>query len=495
MNPSKIRFNCPSCGIQLDVPAALAGVTGPCPSCQNTITAPHPEPATPTTPAFPPSQPEPRVETPQPTVGPAAPVEAAPSPSAGQNVFPTVVPDPIRPEVKPYPDEPPFPIEPEPMRELPTQRSGDGMASHAPSPIENRPSANEASRNNASGKTKQGSRIPSILFLLIALLVMAVGVIAILDKTGVVGLNSLRSLLGPETKNPPTQQVTPPPTKPPVEIDNPESPSAKPTPAPESKPDALEIDIPDTNIPPPELPEGEEFREGETPLPEGIGIENDPGEVQKILERFLAARSLGERRPFLAVESLKKNDIASGPLAEILPKPTSTLFWGVQTDEQEKRNDFYYIVSWDGSLSSPTKPMAVELHKWEGSESPKVHSEAFLEFYTQKLARYAASPLDRPARFFVIAECVAKCFETEAVAEHSSKATLKMGSFPNDRSPVKAYFDKKGDILEELKEYRNGAAFQEGLPMTVTLAWSNESESEGPRYLELIQIDSFDWHP
>lgn len=38
--PDFITFNCPNCSTQLDVPAELAGVSGPCPSCGVSITAP-----------------------------------------------------------------------------------------------------------------------------------------------------------------------------------------------------------------------------------------------------------------------------------------------------------------------------------------------------------------------------------------------------------------------------------------------------------------------
>ena len=52
----KIEFSCPSCHTALRVPAEMAGVNGPCPTCRSTIAAPHPQPvakqpiATPTPP-------------------------------------------------------------------------------------------------------------------------------------------------------------------------------------------------------------------------------------------------------------------------------------------------------------------------------------------------------------------------------------------------------------------------------------------------------------
>lgn len=41
-NENVINFSCDHCRISLTVDESLAGITGPCPSCGNDITAPHP---------------------------------------------------------------------------------------------------------------------------------------------------------------------------------------------------------------------------------------------------------------------------------------------------------------------------------------------------------------------------------------------------------------------------------------------------------------------
>jgi hypothetical protein len=61
-----IDFECPSCKTSLSVPEELAGVEGPCPVCDATVTAPHPEEAE--EPAIPEKEPEPE---PQPPVAAA----------------------------------------------------------------------------------------------------------------------------------------------------------------------------------------------------------------------------------------------------------------------------------------------------------------------------------------------------------------------------------------------------------------------------------------
>lgn len=368
------------------------------------------------------------------------------------------------------------------------------------------PAQGRSASGSGAAATAQGSRLPSILFLLLTLIVLTLGVLAVLSYTGIVDLG-LKSLFGGrQTESNETEKPGQPSGE--VETSLPAPSGVSPTepavsePAPlietPTLPDnqiSIDPELPDGEEPAPRLPDGEDFREGETPLPDEISSNsNDPREVQKILESFLSAQSLEQRSPFLSTESITNPDVKTSPLATKLPEHTTSLFLDVHKDAQENRTDFFYVVSWDGSNGTPVKPITVELHKWSGSEPPRVQSEAFLEFYQEKLARYAATPRDRPARFFVIAECVSGCFETDLVSDHSSKATLKLGAFPNDRSPVKAYFDKKGDLLQELKSHRDGLCFRKNIPMTVTLAWS-KADQRGQRYLELIKVDSFDWHP
>ena len=47
MNPDMLQFQCGFCHTILTVPAQMAGVSGPCPSCGQTVTSPTPAPAVP----------------------------------------------------------------------------------------------------------------------------------------------------------------------------------------------------------------------------------------------------------------------------------------------------------------------------------------------------------------------------------------------------------------------------------------------------------------
>lgn len=113
----------------------------------------------------------------------------------------------------------------------------------------------------------------------------------------------------------------------------------------------------------------------------------------------MVAKNLGERTNFLSTESIANSEIQASPLARDLPDHISTVFHDTLHDEQEQRKDFFYVISWDGINGTPVKPITVELHKWPGSDPPRLQSEAFLELYQQNLIRYSATPRDLPARF------------------------------------------------------------------------------------------------
>lgn len=82
MNPDTIQFQCGYCRTVLTVPAQMAGVTGPCPSCGQTVTSPVPTPAAAPGPQWSPAPMPAPMPAPAPVVAPAWP-PAPPSPMTG----------------------------------------------------------------------------------------------------------------------------------------------------------------------------------------------------------------------------------------------------------------------------------------------------------------------------------------------------------------------------------------------------------------------------
>jgi hypothetical protein len=372
------------------------------------------------------------------------------------------------------------------------------------------------------GGVSRKSRIPGILFLLAILVILVTAVLYVLSMTGIVGLGSIDSLLKPLKSEEKQQETTPAPTtQTPVETVEPSEQSSsatnsdfsQETPLTDSPPQQEESSIvidpevpgsPNPELPPsqdeeepteaiPTLPPDETFREGETPLPSDLQSDSsaDTAQVQQALQAFLGAPNFETRAKYLPTTALHLPGIRDSIFARSWPKPNTIRFLKTAYDLDEARNDFFFIVGWDGTRDSPSRPVTVELHRWHPDQTPRIHAEAFLEAYEEALSRYANTPQSRSARFHVMGRCIARCFRD--IPDASSKATLKLASFPGDLNAPEAFFSKTGDLMSELKERQSGAAMQQEIPMTVTLAWSPEDVK--PRYLELIRIDAFDWHP
>lgn len=369
------------------------------------------------------------------------------------------------------------------------------------------PDPEQATRTTGGRK----SRIPSLIFAVLFLAAFAAVIIGVLSLTGVVGLGDISSLLKPpgataEDRAATTAAPTPlapttdglpinpgstaiPRDNNPLAID-PESPSA---PSQPPLPVAPPLDDTEPATPPEStLPGGETFRQGETPLP--VELDDEPSEaaeVQQALQSFFLAKSLQERSKTMPTTALSLPDIEKSVFAKRIPEPIFIRFIDTFRDTKENRSDFFFTVGWDGRRNTPKLPITVEMHRWHENETPRIHAEAFREAYEDDLRSYALAPQEKPRRFHVLGRCVAKCFSN--LPNASKLATLKMAPFPGNYATTDAFFAKDSDLFKKLKNGMRGAAMEQDIPMTVTIAWS--SPTAEPRYLELVRIDSFDWHP
>ena len=315
-------------------------------------------------------------------------------------------------------------------------------------------------------------------------------------------LDKFSSLLDSEKQDPvevgtPVQQLSDSPESNPAII-NPEESAPElpheviPQPTPiNSSPNVIPPNPPSSE--PIELPPGEDYRKGETPLPLGLELSNvnDPEVIETHLVKFLSAENLAQRKSIIANSNLETSELAQTALASPLPKPTNITYLTTSRDESEKRTDFLFIISWDENQKAPKKPVVVELHRWSDNDPPQIHSQAFLQVSEEELLRFASAANEKIESFHVLARCIPKCFES--IPGASQKATLTLPSFPKDSNPLKAYFPKNSELLTQLKNEMGGRAMSDIVPLTVTLAWSDPSIT--PRYLELVKINAFDWHP
>lgn len=222
-----ITFGCPSCGAKLQVPAELAGETGPCPMCATEITAPQPTPpprqATPEVARY--QQPSLPLETPQDQGLPSPGVpEPEPMPAAvARTTAPPVTQDPRVPsqEVALDGQAQSVPLTPQ---DIPQGPHGLGVAMGLTQTAQTgqqvgqavgQPSVQQAQAPVALEYSKKKQPFPWVLISLVCILLCAIGYL--LWKMGMVGGGTALATPTPaeiDAVLPPAAPVTPPPVAP-----------------------------------------------------------------------------------------------------------------------------------------------------------------------------------------------------------------------------------------------------------------------------------------
>ena len=485
MANDSITFHCPACSIKLTVPGSLAGVIGPCPSCQNQIQAPYPAAAPPQTPA-PYEVPAPQqapvyYPAPAPQQVPVSdqapttyqlPVQqlhapAAPQPSSLQPTTDVDYPLPVPPVVIPAPpteSHNPALVRPEP-RQLPTRTSNaEPVARPMPERIREPElaSAKKAKKHHSHSRNFL-VRLFVPLLTIIAIIGVVYGVLKILKNNGT-------SLYPPRTTTPAGTSQTP--------EDGVHSHPFQPQDV--KMPDVLPVSDPLQPIivePPPDLPSG-------------LDVANPGLEAEDVVHAFLAAKTLSERLPMLETktpETELKNSCLAGPL----PTSSGVVMEFRETNPVEQVIDFYFGVDFDAG-ENRVNPHTVLVRK-RGTGTPKIVADPFLDCFGGRLAAYASQPTDKAGIFEVIVSPLAECNDSK-IPKSDKKHTLKLLARDQAKEIARAYFGKQSKIGHMLEDRTYSLSFGKALPCTVMLRWNTEDNKQIP-YLEALDITSLDWNP
>ena len=440
-----ITFYCPACGIKLTVPASLAGVTGPCPTCRTQIQAPIP--AAPLVQQIPAA---PAYQAPPPVSYPPSGIPAAPPPQQA----------PVYQEPPPVPSAPPV-LKPEP-RQLPSRThpeevvarqmpAGNGQYTD-PKKLQAAPLPRHPHR------TSPLLRVAMFLLFLLAAAVLVYGVLKILNMEP--GQNT-------PSGTTPIQTETESNDKPP-EVAAETKTTPLPTPPTEQ---------PVLSEPPPDLPAGIEPK-----LPGVIAAE--------VLEKFLSAKSLAERLPMIETKT-PEAELTQSCLAGPLPAFRNLAIDVQESNPVEEVVDFYYNVDFEAA-DNRINPQTI-LVRTRGSGDPKVVVDPILDLYGGRLAAYAAKPSDKGGNFQVIVYAVASCND-EKIRDREKKLTLKLLARDNTKEIAQAYFSKVSKIGEMLMDGTYSLSYGKAKACTVMLRWNTEENKDHP-YLEAIGLKALDWNP
>ena len=419
----------------------MAGVTGPCPNCRSTITAPTaaapaadpPSPAT--SPAPVPTLPEPAPATPEP-----APVVVQEKDDEAEELAVPAGPR-IRPEPRKRPERPQ--IIPVPKRK-PTQDESW-----------------ESSTNSRRESGRRAYRLRDALvpatFLTLAVLI--VGSLLYFYAPGSPGQRLL------EASRPPVVKPRPP------DAQAPRSGLAE---------NAAIATAPDVG-PPPEMEAG----------PAEAGGKSPAVVANEVLDAFLSATDAASRVN-LVEPATSEQELAATLLKGALPEVAQIFSDLPRQHPEEQMTDFPYRVSFFQE-NAPNVDFAI-LVRQRGSQPPRVFLPAFLDLVGGRLAGFTARPNTLPpARFHVFLEPIDGCYEME-VPGADRKFTFKLLASPFGKETARAYAANVSRLRGRVEDPDYPIRWGMRRRATVSVQWNHREDPERP-FLELLDINSPDWNP
>lgn len=388
----------------------------------------------------------------------------------------------------------PKPGEPSPQNTLPLNPSEPIQGGL--SPIDQ--ATNEQTQQEEDESELRRPRWPGIVFPLLLIVLTAIMVYLVLD------LSELLPNSRTETKTPPTSE------KP---KENVKERDRKPTrggvgkasiesapPGPGEKPGSVEPIIVEPPKPAGKLiEEGDLSREGEAPLAPEVdlsGLKSPKAAVSlternsRVLARFLDATSLAGRRDLMTKSRRTDAELSSGPLAGPLPDYVHTRPLLFMENDAEGLTEYFFEVYFQTNPDVIASPLTVQLTEW-GDGKIKVHTDAFLDLYTDDIQDFAKSPQEGERTFHVIADAYKHCFD-DNIPGAKNKSYIKLRSHRSEIALARAYFGRDSKLSEQI-------AHPKGLPwgsdgdVTVTVRWNREEPTQP--FLELVRIDGFSWNP
>lgn len=354
-------------------------------------------------------------------------------------------------------------LRPEP-RQLPT-RSGqaDLVAKQMPDPDPSAPKTNRASvlPRHPRHKSPVARFMKGIIFLILAGLVVY-GVKKVLE----------RERQDPLSKSSPIQLPTAP--------ENPQDQPA--TAAPSADPSSpvipvTEPDQPDIMQPAPELP--------------GLEPVSPSAQATEVLVKFLGAKNLEERLPFIETKTPQAELQASFLNAPLPPTPIPSIDAIEKSSSTEQAVDYLYRVSFSGDRGQALLYSIVV--RTRGSTSPKVVVDPMLDSYGGRLAAYAKTPSENAGIFQVVVSPIASCFD-ERIPNRENKLTLKLLPHIEAKEIVSAYIGRQSKIARMLDTGTYPLRYGKAEKCTVMLRWNTEDDADRP-YLEALDIKAWDWNP
>lgn len=438
-----LTFSCPHCQKRLTVPAEMAGISGPCPSCRGAVTAPVPEPV------------------PEPVAQPALlPLQKAVSKTVPRAVQATreveIVPTPPLDEEVLTPSRPR--IRPEPRRV--SDRSKNAPISTRQSTEDRRAKSKEDSFSDSGRRSYRliHALIPATFLVTAASLV---GTLIYFYGPGA-PIQRIKDASGPLVVQPPKESPSAPPRT--ADRKAVDSGSAEPEPAPAGSSDTGTSEV---------------------------RSESAAVVAYAVLEAFLKAEDAASRVD-LVEPATSEQDLAATVLKGSLPEVARIFSDIPQNYPDEQRTDFPYRVSFVVK-DSPNVDFAILVSK-RGTQAPRVFLPAFLDLVGGRLADFTREPNRLPpAPFHVYLEPIDGCYEKD-VPGADRRFTFKLLPSPFGKETARAYASNASRFRKLVEDPAYPIRWGMRRRATVTLEWNHKEDPAKP-FLELVDLNSPDWSP
>jgi hypothetical protein len=213
-------------------------------------------------------------------------------------------------------------------------------------------------------------------------------------------------------------------------------------------------------------------------------------EASALLKQFLSAKTFAERKE-LIFSKKPPNELANSILNR--PWPISQISPGsVIPHPAEQLVEYYYEVRFrENSMNFPKS--ATVLIQQRGNEPPKIIAEPIIDCIGGALVLYAKNPQDQPRDFHVIMDARINCYQ-DTIPNAAKKSTFYFRAHYNGDDLAIAYANQQSETRQAFNSPLEGLKWKNPIPVVVTLQWNTIEDPKRP-FLEVIEIKAKDWNP
>ena len=205
------------------------------------------------------------------------------------------------------------------------------------------------------------------------------------------------------------------------------------------------------------------------------------------IEAFLATKTLDERLPYLLKGTRLPNEMQSTSLARPFKPVKSVRLLETRSGAETNMVEHLYMVKFEDPAHDGNRlNLLVLLVERIGKHPPLINADAFLEHYDHKLAEYALKPNPEAATFHCIAEARTSDFANELPTEiRQSLIRFTVKTHPYYPAKFNAYLSKNSPLMSHVG---SGKSFPYTTSKYCILSFKwNTTHPEHP-YIELSEV-------